>query len=585
MYTGNKYSTQNVSIQSWRALPIVTKLALTTLIIAAILLLAGIMVPVYIDEFMYHITLERFFLEGGKTINLYPQCPDTFLMDTPITLIPGAAIIAIFFSHLDMLGMRLMGMCIAFAWFGIVWRWVSSLEPRKEKCLLLYAGLVAIQMMGILPFTFVLTRPEQILVLCIAFYVLMPQFLPQNYNTNSWQKKLGLIAAYIIVTSIFYFTHPTSLYFLPVVCTSLFLSFRKSYILAFSLMALTGFTAWQTFDYLQTGELLKHCTEAPGLMNMFSKMSLSLPLLVTDPIAFLSRGFYNLFNGIPSITHHMHISEEYQSSWLPPALHPFPGFVISILNFLIDVFWACVGGGLIIALLYRFSRIILRKNTGFPKPVTDYLAFALGLSLVGHMFHYNRFHFTSIELIIPCIVMLGLLTFPAKLPEFISSAFGRKILVTIFLIAIINFCILVINVGPGLVHNTVHYQVTIANQNNSYQTILAWKKYNKIKELAHKCGILESDVHDLILDDTSYPVFRSYPRPMHAVYVNPNFMGFDLKGKMREFLLKHDSSGYIGKCDYMAPELNDLGVMRQDNMCCLTRKSLQQSKVSKIKPQ
>lgn len=509
-----------------------------TLGLMVLLMLIGMSIPVYVDELLFRMQLERFFLEGGQVLTPFPQCADHFASPPPLTQMPGAMLLGILYPHGDMLWIRLLGVLCALLWFGGLWMLLARHEERRP---VLFATLVAVQMLGVMPFLLVLSRPEQWMVLCLATFVLLPQRVKPGLPT---------MAGFMLLVSLFYFSHASALYFTPLLLVSALMLFGVRW--GWLPFCFIFFAALQTFLRIQQ---IMDCPQVPQLVETASKVSIPLSLLAQDPIAFIMQGVQNIGSNLSSLLHHAQLAENHQSNWLPAVmalkLSPF----VHVVNVVMVVSWAALAAIAVWTILRR------------PLSQPNRLALALLVSLAGMLFHYNRFHFYGVSLIMPLLVLLLVLAAP---PLWVRMS--NKVAGVIMALGVFSASLLLLNMAPELYRNAIQPYATIPGQPHSYQTWMSSRKTDEIAALSAQCEI-EPSPHDMVLDDASYPLFRSTPRPVFATMVHPDYIGTMLRGRLREFLLEQDSSGWIGRCDYLPAELGELAV-RKGGFCCVSRAAL-----------
>ncbi len=91
----------------------------------------------------------------------------------------------------------------------------------------------------------------------------------------------------------------------------------------------------------------------------------------------------------------------------------------------------------------------------------------------------------------------------------------------------------------------------------------------KIVAAAAQCGIKRRhpNVH-LVIDDSTYFVFKDAYQPFHAAYIG-GFFGKDIgDDKFFPFLKARNSAGVIARCDKLSPEIRR-HAMASGEYCCI----------------
>ena len=531
-------------------------MAIVVVLFAAGALVAGILVPVYIDEVVMLWANGRIFAEGGNVVSLFPQCSESFVSSMPLLLWPGAALYSLVFGNLSPLGIRLVGVLIGFTWFGgLAYLCFRSFQQRRVA-LALFGAMCAVSFLGVLPFVWVLARTENILVLCLL--VLTGLASISRPGSRSYIKALVIVAT----SALMFYVHPKALFFLPfVVIATCFVLTGASSILKYVVLLVIGSIAVQA---VITARFLMQCTEAPQLVLAFSKSALPLSLLVDSPVDFLKSGLSNVFSMPSRIVEHLLFAKTYQSGWLPPTrTSGLTVFINLFVEWIIKaVIVAAVCGGFL-----KFSFGVLRREI---RP-SGWLAMGLSLGLIANAFLYNAWYFYGAQQVIPIVLLIWLLILSDITLHSSVRTLAQGLAVLLMATAAISLIVLYSKLIPELYPNATSERYPPPNQPLSVPHLNQDQHLETIRALAKECRIPASGAKNLVVDHMTYFAFSNLRQPIHIAYVSEYAYGGDLvNGKLVPFLKQLGSSGAIGGCTYMSPQFKSLPQAEMNGYCCFS---------------
>jgi len=526
----------------------------------------GLFVPLYTDEVATKFVQARFFAEEGKMLSLFPQCASGFILDTPISWYPAALIYSFLYSNLGPLGIRVAGVTTAFIWLGLLSYWAVMTIPGRQDRIRLLAAIAAVLGLGVLPFTLVLARAEQWLVLLLTIYCMFPAFAERAFRPETRWRALIWLIVFCIVTSLFYYTHAKAVFFLPVVIVSAgyFFGRRHKLLLGFAVI----FAVLCAYQSVQVAKAVIRCEGAPILSGILASQTANLSMLRESPKIVLLDGVDNLVSAPEKIIAHVIFQKDYQSGWLPPSDGGELSSLAKLANLGIKVvlqviFWLAV---MIPPIGIIFA--IRRKTRGYGK----YLIAALWLAFVGHLTIYRVWNFYGGALAITLMVMLLALC-AALFFEFKGKRLvGKWSLTTILTLSLLSFAVLIFQVSPKLVVLATSITDVLPGQPLSVKTLNFGSRREKLRLLAKTCDIQGDGAKRLVVDDLTYFAFENLRQPLHLIYLYDGGFGADIGGeKIRSFLSGMGSAGIIAQCTYISPAFNKV-VVREGSFCCVNLK-------------
>lgn len=531
------------------------------LLLFASALLFSIFVPVYSDEVATKLILARAFDEGWTLVSLFPQCKSSFISSLPLTWYPAATFYGVIYSKLELLGLRIVGIGGAIVWIAVMVYW--SLNVVRSWTLRLYtiAALIALNSFGVLPFILVLARPEQILVLCIAYYCIVPLFLRFDKTHSFWLHVL-IVTSFVLITSVFYYSHPKALFFTPLVLASVICSVqlrRWQYLIP--LMFFIFATVYQSYDH---AKLVYQCDEAPILRAELALNTINPSLLASNPKVFFVDAIKNLISAPRKIVKHVPLQKNYQSGWLPPSPGA-GGLLAKILGVVTKVFF-------VLSFLTVFFFSIRKVLTEFKErkiTTQSIIATMLALSLLVHIALYNAWHFYTPGLIFPALIILALLMWGEYLEKVPVVPLARITLASLLVFAALNLGVLLVKVVPQMVRQSKSHGASLKDQWLSVSPFQFDIQRTTIRSLALQCNIEGDGVDRLIVDHATYYAFDRLREPIHVLYISEVAFGKDIEGReIIPFLTEIKSPGIIARCDYIPPALRD-SAKSSHGYCCV----------------
>ncbi|MFC4296737.1 hypothetical protein ACFO0J_01625 [Castellaniella hirudinis] len=520
------------------------------------LLIAGSRLPLYSDEVVTKWIHARFFELGGISSSLLPQCQTAFSSPLPWAYYPGATFFSVLYGSLSPLGLRLTGVALALVIVAGFSFWVWSSTRNVRGALRLLSPLVVLLTLGVLPFIWVMARPEQWLTLGLMFFCMTAIASQKSNGKGQWI----WIVFYLPVASAFFFVHPKSIFFTPVVLLAAWFVARRP-ITRLLLITAVSLLAYVTYRW---GVAVSACSEAPEAQAALSSNFLNPVLLLSSPVSFLLGGGSNFLRAPGQIAEHAVFAATFQSGWLPPmAVSGVTVWMAAISRFLITV----VIFGALASSLLRLPMIWLRRRS---VSLQVMLGAALALGLCANFFFYQLWPFYGAAQVLPLVLMLLLLMLPEHAPSWLWRPSVQIIRNAYLLFALTSMAIFAAYVVPEVWKRSNLPEVSVPGQWLSVPVLDFGRQRETIRTLAHQCGIQGDDAEHLVVDHLTYYAFNKLRQPIHALYISEKTYGGDLLGeKLVPFLESIKSPGVIAKCDYIPVALFDLPRFREGGYCCV----------------
>ena len=536
------------------------------LVLLGLALALGFYVPLYMDEVATKMVGARLFEEHGSIVTLLPQCTSSWVHEVPTTLYPGAALFTLFFGHLGLVGVKLSGILLALlSLSGVAWLASRRVAQTAER-LARVAGLCAISALGVLPFVVIFSRNEQVMMLCLVGYCALPILARK---VGSGRPALALLAALFLVgSSVFFFSHPKTVFFLPLVLASAVLSAPwRSSRLGAVLVPLVLLTAFQSHRFFSA---MVRCDEAPAVTQMFGDLALNPASLRTHPGSFFIEGSKNLI-ATPQRAWEGVLFAADNTGWVPLPRRRTLSPVVRDLNDLTrPVFLGIVWGVPVLLLLaYWRHRSAAREST--------VLGAALLLGIGANGFFYKTFPFYNCELLMPALSLVAALALAAHERPLLPRAPGKLALLVLLALAGANLLALLGQFGPALLANAERVGPTVPDQPLAVPIFGYDAEKEKIRTLARACEIEGDGATHLVIDESTLFAFEHLRQPIDVLYISDavRWVGKAMAGeKVIQLLSRLQSPGMIARCSLVPTALRPRA-LGHGGYCCVGRSALQ----------
>lgn len=528
-------------------------------LVFAALILSGFLVPIYADEVSTKMTQATVFLHDGRMLTAIPQCFPELTMGIPLSWYPAAAIYQFIYRDLGPLMIRVSGVILALLFVAISAVVLRRVAPRNLPYGPLLAGFVAVLGLGVLPLTLVLSRSEQwflILLTCFAFFPLL-------HEKGGRSRFVFQLLAFLVCTSLLFYTHPKAAFFTPFVVVSAWISFRGR---RFLQIITVVFVVVCLVQSVLAARELYGCENAPIIAAAFSTQTSSLSAVMTDPLGLTLELGRNLLSFPDGIVTHSVFQATYQSYWLPSvAVGDELGGLVRAVNLMISgsLLFVIALGLMLPPVAYVSARA--RRVSGS----LHLLGGALWVSLVVHLAIYRTWNFYGGILVFGVLLILIALSLGAVPLSKRWRKAGAVAVVAVCLVFLSSAVVLGASVVPRLINAEVAHSFGLPGQPLSVPNFTYPIQREKIRSFASSCGLEGDRVRRLVVDDLTYFAFDGLREPMHLVYISEIGAGQDFKGiDLIEYLKKMGSPGIIAQCTFMPPAVR-LHSTEVNNLCCL----------------
>ncbi|WP_211451726.1 hypothetical protein [Collimonas antrihumi] len=551
-------------------LQVVLRIIIATVILTFSL---GLLVPIYSDEIAIHLAKSRFFFENGLLINLFPQCNNYLTAQIPFTWYPAAifygVVYGIPYSGFGGLGLRLIGVVLGLCWLFILWVWVGKLVQGTVARIVVRTLVISFNGLGVLPFVLILARSEQVLLLCLALYCMFSLFWRMG-DSESIRVKVLKIFLFILLTSVFYYTHPKAIFFFPLVIVSAFLIFQKGkFYINFLIAILIGLATYQGLQ--QAKNIASDCREAPLVAHALANNTLDLHQFFENRTEFFQHASDNLRSSLWQVLDKVPFRNSYQSGWLPPSKNQQIGVGIQFFGDLIQksLFLFCIGliGVFIVQLIQQALSRRIR-----PKALLA-SAIVFGLLVHGTIYNMSTWHFYTPGLIVPIFILFFLLLLPDNIEPNAKWVFASYGLAAYWMaLALVSMGILLYLTLPRLIEIADDDKYLISDQPLSVPIFLGERRREELLSLARRCDIDPIHTERLVVDGVAYLELKNQREPINVLYVSDYGFGMDVSRNLGAYLARMNSDGVLSRCDYL-PEMMRKNAITSGGMCCISRRT------------
>jgi len=544
-------------------------LAWTFVAIFCAVLAAGVVVPVYADEAAGVLMRGMFLTNGWRLNTLMPQCGPGFLQPVPWLHLPGALASDLIMHAAAPLGVRGRGMLIGLAWLGMTVVVFRALIRSNVLRTWILAGFVAVLGLGVLPLTLVMMRGEQMMLFLLSVLLVFPLVLRRDGATHRHGETALLAAVFCLVVSLFFYTHPKTLFFIPLVVLSAVATFGsrgRLWIVVVTAFALGA--AWQTLRFAAE---VASCPGAPQMSAILAGNTLSLAGMWTAPGAFVLKLLVNVQQVPDAILKHIVFADGYQSAWLAPVPGLVAGWPVGDVNTYIRyAIWGTYWAALVVPPLLVIACCVRLVAAG---PL--WWAGAFWIALAGHASLFATWNFYAATLLLPLALWCLVFSIAAILERWRSADSTRSgyiaavVLSPLLALFLASAALLVMRVLPPTIESGRSAEFGLPKQGLSVPTLGFEKQRDGIRRFASQCGIQGDGARHLVVDNLTFFAFDNLREPLQSDYLYEHGFGVDLRGDALPALLKGlGAPGIIAQCT-MFPTVFGDRVRRDGNLCCV----------------
>jgi len=547
--------------------PDLEKLMLASQIIFVILfvitLLSSVMVPIYSDEIAFKFIKTSVWLSDFHIKTFLPQCsvvPEVI----PALLIPGAILYSFVYSSSDPVILRVIGIFIVLLSWLVLFSITAKIIDGKYKSKVTFLTLLSVSSLGIIPFIYILFRPEAIMMLGVLILIWGSLNVDKIPKESRWFTLLFVILFFIFSSLVFY-AHSKALFFTPLIIFLVSLLYDrlgkiKTYLLGGAVLII----AFQTY---LVGKGATECAESAYVTSIMKGHLLSLSSNFFDLISQLTN---NILSSIHYLVGHVGFDSSYQSNWLPKDqdITLLQSSVGNISEWVISLFIF----GVIFLFVAKICYVVFSREV----KKNDIVGGLILVGILAQLALYNppAMSFYNLGLIVP----LGILSFVFLCSPFINKISDRAlnfISLPIMLFGIISLLVLISNITYPLVNlNFNDKRIEISkSQPISAKTILAESKLESLKDLADKCQLPINNANRLIVDGVSFRIFSQMKEPVLIFYAEGGWIGKEIDPVFGQFFKNYGSDGVMAACRFIPKQMRDR-VIEQDGMCCISKENL-----------
>ncbi|AOB31171.1 hypothetical protein AKI39_11370 [Bordetella sp. H567] len=527
----------------------------------------GIFVPLYGDETATKLMRGMFIANGWKFNTLLPQCRPEFLREVPRLLLPGALAYDFAYSHASPLGIRIGGMVVDVGIMGFLGIAVKSWADSKQSRLPWIAAVICVAGLGVLPLTLVMARGEQMLLLLLLIFICAPHLISRYVPRLNVGWILACAIAFCVLQSIFFYTHPKSLFFFPVLFLSAWLAFWPiNRVACACVLVITLLTLRAALHFAFA---LTDCPGAPIFATFMQSQTTPPSLIWSHPLEFVAQVWNNVRNAPDAMLVHMKFADVYQSGWLTAS----QGVAASRLT-------RWVNGGIesIVYAVYLCAAILppatlvcslVRRQRA---NIAAWILMALWVSIAAHVAMYRVWNFYSAGLVLPLMMISATLSAIELSSMGVLKASTRTLFIwlsPLYLLFFASAAVLLFKVMPSTIHASRSPGIDMQGQLFSVPVFNYGSRRAEIRSFASQCGVKGDAAKRLVIDNLTLFAFDGLREPLQSDYVTEKAFGVDYRGEAQLALLRRArAKAIIARCTLLSDTVRAAAV-EKDGLCCL----------------
>ena len=522
-------------------------------------LLSGIFLPVYSDEVVTKFKVARFFLEGGNAVTLFPQCKTTAGLAVSWVFYPAGILLSAIYAHLGPFGLRVSGILLSLIWFALLAYWCLMQARDLGGALQRFVGLVAVASLGVLPYLWVLSRPEQFLILPILVFCLVALFFKERKSACA---QGAMAVGLALLLSFFFYSHPKSMFYTPFVLAAVWLAtaeYRKA--IRYGLWLFVMVLCVQVFH---NASALAGCQDAPNIQNILAANTLLPGMLLSAPAEFISAANNNLMSFPGRMLMHLTFNTTFQSGWLPPMAGSFEELPYLNLAIYYSLYAFVIGVHVLVIPIFLLQVVRCQLSASV----------VLALLLVGadiiNAFFFNMQNFYAGIQFVPISIIIAALLMHSRRTVKLSSAPTRVAYLLLLLLSIMSMGTLLAFVTPSIIRNASLAQSSLPGQPLSIPVLGIQLHLDSISKLGGTCGVPAESAENVVVDHMTYFAFLQDKKPIHVLYVSEIGYGGDLtNGRLLPFLKGLNSPGLVTRCEWVPYEFRQAQEKGDMGYCCV----------------
>lgn len=524
----------------------------------------AIRAPIFTDEVSYKILFSRYFLDNHISITELPQCRSEFTYTRPKIFFVFWYLESLIYGDLTNLLKIRVGSILYLAICFYLLFLITDLSIRdtpnwtKVKS---WIWVLCLYSLGISPFFMILNRPEMpILIFLLSITLILIISSLQEHRDLSWLIWTKFV--YFICVVGMYFYHPKTLFFTPLLLLVGWVAFHKP-IYKIGTIFFSIYVATQAFIFT------KYRTECPLDLQLNKRLKEDV-ICQIDAIYHLQATFLRLIKNLLATSSGIRdigFSGGHTWSYFPNLgsngliQNPVTATLFKVWNYSFYLFMIFLLCQIIRSLIFSLRSICLKFNFEVQKTFFTVLVFTL-ITLSAFT---NRKVFYNNTLILPVFFLCATLAIK-QLPKK-SKNWTVKLLFRMIVMLFISSSILFLS-SYSKFRNDFQKGGEIHGIPFGVSGFKSDVINSRVQKLALKCGIdSKTPLKHLVVDELSYPSFWKTEQPYLALFMF--WVETDAKENgIENFLKSRKSSGFIGVCRYLPPQLQ-MKAQKDQEFCCL----------------
>lgn len=547
-------------------------LSLLVVLLSIVTLFICFFFPVYTDEILWKVTQGRYWPDGNQelSLTLFPSC-GAYAYHVPMAVLPFRMLTALLYnSFSNPLSIRLFGISLGLIWLFMTWLLFCNVMANKIKKTTIALCLIAFITLGVMPFLLILSRPEQLLLLCMTVFfapLLKEQCVPSSCQlglaASSISKPLWMPAfadmasclGIILLAALMLTIHPKAIFALPLVFTFTYRYVYSRSLAVFCMIAVSVFAAITYHDW----SLRWSCPNDPTLAAILRNLNLGSVSNINEAQIYFKHLLALLLNPESWYIAFATPKDFYVASMIPP----FTGAAPLLFGQVLQIFLASTA--LISLFIYLYGAYTNWSNI---KLRISY--FAIGsiwlfyaISVITRI-EKNDYEAT---LIFPLLALAVAGTIWITYKSYFARLL-RLFFLSLLTLSVISQLFLITHYMPYVFTSWSHpgylQEQRFSLSNFGYGTLKP-----AILKTAEKCGIRPGDhLQHLVVDELTYFVFRDSHQPFFMSLLEEKGWGAHRPDPTKLFA-SYKSAGMIVGCQWVPTVLRGK-MIRDGEFCCVS---------------
>lgn len=509
---------------------------------------------IYSDEIAYRVMNSRTVEDKGVLMSLFPRCEEASTSVVPVTWYLGKIIDFSIFSWVNELpSLRILGILFFLVVLGVLMSLVALTTGPEDSKLKRINFFLSLFLVGAIPYSMIIARPEQIILLSLLLLVFLVLFIAKRNRQLTTPVAACVTFLFCCSFSVMFSNHAKSLFLFPTlfVLLVIFFNYLRSRILKGFLAFLLLFSIFECF---QTWNRRLSCKESPAIEDVIRRQGTSPSLLFTDPILFTTKLKENIF-AADSYFSHILLNKSYQEDWLGARADKLNIYdeVANSLIFAIFFGIFCVALGIAGWRIWRKDASLL-----MPK---ELVFLSLWASMLGMIAFQSSKNFYEAAILFPLFLFSAILLFPSFSRTRLLR-WGITFLTVVFCAIGIHSQSFVHEIFQNMPHRTpLPSGIALHSFKNEAQKA-------EIEKAIDLCHLRDPSLSRIVVDDLTYFHVKSSIQPILITYFlwqmsleNADYL------RVRETFESVGSTGILARCSAVPPALR-AELIQLGEICC-----------------